>query len=132
MRQKIVFMLLILGIIDSIYLTIVHFHPGALFCPSIAGVINCHNVLTSAFSDVLGIPLAILGLVWFLVMMFIFFYKPNKIIRNIWLILGVGGILYSITAQIIIKNICIYCGVLDVLIALTVIMFIFFIYEKKL
>lgn len=132
MRQKILVVLLFLGVIDSIYLTIVHFLPGALYCPSIAGVINCHNVLTSAFSSVLGIPLAVLGLIWFLVMLFIFFYKPDKIIRNIWIILGVGGILYSITAQIIIKNICIYCGVLDILIALTVIMFIFFIYEKKL
>lgn len=120
MKNKLIILFLILGILDSSYLTIVHFLPGALKCPTIGTTINCESVLSSSFSSVLGIPLAILGLSWFIVTSILFIYKPNKILFNIWLILGIGGILYSITAQSILGKICIYCSFLDVLIALSV------------
>jgi uncharacterized membrane protein len=117
---------LILGIIDSFYLTVVHFLPKALDCPTIGGIVNCETVLSSSFATVFGIPLAVLGLVWFIVALGIFFAKPHRVIRNIWLILGVAGIVYSITAQALIGKICIYCSFLDLLIALSVFSFIYF------
>ena len=46
------------------YLTVAHYaDPGALACPD-SGVVNCTLVTTSPESVVLGVPVAVLGLVW--------------------------------------------------------------------
>jgi uncharacterized membrane protein len=46
------------------YLTIAHYtDPGALACPN-TGVVNCTLVTTSPESMVLGVPFALIGLVW--------------------------------------------------------------------
>ena len=52
----------------SSYLTFTHYaDPSALACPD-TGVVNCTLVTTSSWSVVLGIPVAVLGLVWALAM----------------------------------------------------------------
>ena len=46
------------------YLTVTHYtDPAALACPD-TGIVNCTLVTTSSWSVVLGVPLAVLGLVW--------------------------------------------------------------------
>jgi len=46
------------------YLTVTHYSdPVALACPD-TGIVNCTLVTTSSWSVVLGVPLAVLGLVW--------------------------------------------------------------------
>jgi uncharacterized membrane protein len=50
------------------YLTVTHYSdPTALACPD-TGIVNCTLVTTSSWSVVLGVPLAVLGLVWAVVM----------------------------------------------------------------
>jgi uncharacterized membrane protein len=50
------------------YLTVTHYtDPAALACPD-TGIVNCTLVTTSSWSVVLGVPLAVLGLVWAMVM----------------------------------------------------------------
>jgi len=50
------------------YLTVAHYtDPTALACPD-TGIVNCALVTTSSWSVVLGVPLAVLGLVWAIVM----------------------------------------------------------------
>jgi uncharacterized membrane protein len=49
------------------YLTVAHYtDPAALACPS-TGIVNCALVTTSSWSVVLGVPLAVVGLVWAIV-----------------------------------------------------------------
>ena len=46
------------------YLTVAHYtDPAALACPD-TGIVNCALVTTSSWSVLLGVPLAVLGLVW--------------------------------------------------------------------
>ena len=46
------------------YLTVTHYSdPAALACPD-TGIVNCTLVTTSSWSVVLGVPLAVEGLVW--------------------------------------------------------------------
>ncbi len=46
------------------YLTVTHYtDPTALACPD-TGIVNCTLVTTSSWSVVLGVPVAVLGLVW--------------------------------------------------------------------
>lgn len=124
-RRTITAILLVAGILDGIYLTVVHFIPGALKCPTIGTVVDCHAVLTSAFSNVFGIPLAILGLLWFVAGMLLLLKNKSVIIRNIWFIVGLGGVIYSFTAQTILGQVCIYCLLLDALIISSIISFLY-------
>jgi uncharacterized membrane protein len=46
------------------YLTVTHYtDPSALACPD-TGIINCTAVTTSSWSAILGVPVALLGLLW--------------------------------------------------------------------
>ena len=46
------------------YLTVTHYtDPTALACPD-TGIINCTAVTTSSWSVILGVPVALLGLLW--------------------------------------------------------------------
>jgi uncharacterized membrane protein len=58
----------VLGLAISTYLTIEHFTSSSLLaCPESA-TINCQKVTTSKWSHIAGIPVAVLGLVYFVVM----------------------------------------------------------------
>ncbi len=116
---------IILGVMDGGYLTIVHFLPSALACPTIGTVVDCEAVLSSAFSNVFGVPLAVLGLAWFIGMLAFYVSKHRGIALNLWMIIGLGGVLYSISAQAIIGKICIYCATLDIIILSTVLLFLY-------
>jgi len=46
------------------YLTVTHYtDPAALACPD-TGIVNCTAVTTSSWSVILGVPVALLGLLW--------------------------------------------------------------------
>jgi len=124
-HRKVLAIALLLGLIDATYLTIVHFVPGALVCPTIGTAVNCESVLSSSLSTIFGVPIAALGLIWFIAAIFFFVFGHNKIIKNLWMLFGAGGILYSIVGQSIIGKICIYCSLLDVLLALSIGMFLY-------
>jgi uncharacterized membrane protein len=52
----------------SSYLTVTHYSdPAGLACPD-TGIVNCTLVTTSTWSVVFGVPLAVLGLLWALLM----------------------------------------------------------------
>ncbi|MHB8296776.1 MAG: vitamin K epoxide reductase family protein [Acidimicrobiales bacterium] len=58
----------LLGTAIAAYLTIVHYvAPASLYC-SDTGAINCTKVTTSAESAILGVPVALIGLVYFAAM----------------------------------------------------------------
>lgn len=61
--------LTISGILVATYLTVAHYTTTAtLACPE-TGVINCAKVTTSSYSEIMGVPLAVLGLIFFVVML---------------------------------------------------------------
>jgi uncharacterized membrane protein len=124
-KDKLLIVVLVLGIIDAAYLTVVHFLPSALLCPTIGTTVNCESVLGSSFATVFGVPLAVLGLVWFVASLLFVLLGHNKVVKNIWMIVGIGGITYSIIGQSVIGKVCIYCSLLDVLICLSVGMFLY-------
>lgn len=105
------------GLGVSIYLTIAHYvGTQALVC-SDSGVINCAKVTTSAQSHFLGIPVAVLGLAYYLVMSGLnlppAWRSSDWRVHALRLALSVVGILfalYLVAAELlIIGNICIWC-----------------------
>ena len=59
--------LVVIGLADAAYLTLTHFSEHVRLACSDSGTINCAKVTTSPQSSMLGIPVAVLGLAYFLV-----------------------------------------------------------------
>ena len=58
----------VVGLVLSAYLTLEHFTSSAvLACPE-GATINCAKVTSSPWSEILGIPVAVLGLAYFIAM----------------------------------------------------------------
>jgi uncharacterized membrane protein len=106
----------LLGLADSTYLTITHFEKQALVCPA-NSFINCAKVTTSAQSEILHIPVAILGLAFYVAMTAINLpplWKTTDLrvakLRLAMAVSGIGFVLYLLYAELfIIKAICEYC-----------------------
>ncbi len=110
-------LLSLFGLGVSIYLTITHFSPHTLVCVKNA-TFNCEKVTTSPQSEIFGIPVAMLGLFFFVPMIALClpaaWRSPDRRIhlaRLVLSIVGVGMILYLIIAELfIIKAICLWCS----------------------
>jgi len=124
------FLLSLIGLGISIYLTITHFRPMLLVCSS-TGTIDCAAVTTSAQSYFLGIPVAILGLGNFVVMSAL--NSPwGWRARSYWIhvsrfVLAIAGlvfVLWLLSAELlIIDHICLWCtGVHVVTFALLIVL----------
>jgi uncharacterized membrane protein len=110
-------LLSIAGLGVATYLTITHFDKTALVC-SDTGAINCAKVTSSPQSVIVGIPVAMLGLAYFIPMIALCLPVAWRTVdRRIHLarlllsVTGVGMILYLIIAELfIIKAICLWCS----------------------
>jgi uncharacterized membrane protein len=116
--QPLVTLLLSLfGLGVSIYLTITHFDKMALVC-SDNGAINCAKVTSSPQSVIIGIPVAMLGLAFFVPMVLLCLPAAWRsadrrihLARLLLSVTGVGMIIYLIIAELfIIKAICLWCS----------------------
>ncbi len=107
----------IVGLGIATYLTITHFDKVALVC-SDNGTINCAKVTTSPQSEILGIPVAMLGLFFFIPMIALCLPMAWRstdrrihLARLLLAVTGVGMIIYLIIAELfIIKAICLWCS----------------------
>ena len=87
------------GLGVSVYLTIDHFAKIPLVC-SDTGVINCEKVTTSAQSHFLGIPVAVLGLAFYLAMTAInlppLWYTADRRVHIVRLGMSAVGVLFAL------------------------------------
>ena len=105
------------GLGVSIYLTIAHFTETALAGCSESGLVNCTRVTTSPESYVFGIPVAVLGLAFFVFAVAIMSpwawqsaRREIHLARIASLVVGIGFVLYLIYAELFtIGSICLYC-----------------------
>ena len=110
-------LLSVYGLGASIYLTITHFEPKALACVS-NSQFNCEKVTQSPQSEILGIPVAMLGLAFFVPMLVLCLpalwrsaHRWVHLARLVLSITGVGMIIYLISAELfVIKAICLWCS----------------------
>ena len=115
--QLVTWVLSLAGLGVSIYLTIAHFTESKLLGCSESGLVNCTKVTTSPQSYVFGIPVAVLGLAFFVAavaLMSPWAWRWNRrevaLIRIASLVVGMGFVLYLLYAELfIIGSICLYC-----------------------
>ncbi len=111
--------IILCGIGVASYLTYVHYTDVRNLACSDKGVINCAKVTTSAQSHFLGMPVAVLGLAYFVGMALLclpwLWRRPEPIVRYARLAAALGGVamvLWLVYAELFIINaICLYCSV---------------------
>ncbi len=122
-KKYILLFFLLIGLVDAGYLTFAHFSKAQLYCSN-SGIINCQAVTTSKLSTVIGIPIALLGLIWFAVAIMAFVAFPKLLAP--WQYLGILGMVYSISGMAILGEICEYCSLLDAMLLGSAIMVLVF------
>lgn len=113
----------VLGLGVAGYLTYEHFTSSTTLACSDNGVVNCLKVTTSSYSAVAGVPVAVLGLVFFAVMLVLqlppVWRRPEPAIRIgrlAWAVVGLGTVLYLLYAELFsIDAICLWCTAVHVL-----------------
>ena len=105
------------GLADSIWLTIVHYNTSVtLACPA-TSTINCEKVITSPQSVVFGIPVAVLGLAFYV---FLSVVNSPRAWRMTWppvrwarvgsMVVGIVFVLYLVYTELFtIRAICLWC-----------------------
>jgi uncharacterized membrane protein len=110
--------LAIIGLVDSIYLTAIKVTNTAALC--LPGLGDCETVNNSRFSEIFGVPIALLGAFAYAVILFILYLDNKKsfFTANGGLLLfgiSLAGVLYSAYLTYVeiavIHAICPYCVV---------------------
>lgn len=110
-----VFLLVValLGFIDSGYLTIEHYQGAIPPCSVVSG---CETVLTSSYSVIMGVPVSLLGAIFYFIIMVgaLSFIESRKTTLLKWtLMLTVFGMLFTLwflyVQAFIIGAWCLYC-----------------------
>lgn len=107
------FVIALLGFADASYLTIEHY-SGVIPPCSVTG--GCETVLTSAYSTVFGVPVALGGAIFYLfilVSIFIYFESKNTKLLKWSLLLTILGFIASLwfvyVQAFILHSYCVYC-----------------------
>jgi len=122
------------GFLDATYLTILHYKNAFPPCTITQG---CETVLTSKFATVLGVPIALLGSLFYSLIIaacLILYHNSNKIFLNaIFFIAATGAIVSLVLFYIqfaIIKSFCQYC-ILSELTSLSIFFLSYLLFKKK-
>jgi uncharacterized membrane protein len=102
-----------IGLLDGAYLTWKHYTNGSVNCSLTAG---CEQVLTSQYSTIAGVPLSLIGAIYYVVLFFLCIALLDTdrplFVKLIALISGAGVLFssYLVYLQVaMLKSICIYC-----------------------
>jgi uncharacterized membrane protein len=115
--------LCLVGLGVAIYLTIEHFDSAVtLACPD-TGRINCQRVTTSQYSHLGGIPVAVLGVVYFAVALVLLSPQAWRSTsasvrwgRIGWVAVGAVMVLYLVWAEFFgVNAICLWCTAVHVI-----------------
>lgn len=112
----------VLGLGLSVYLTVEYFSAGAtLVCPE-TGVVNCQRVTQSEQASVAGIPVAVLGMIYFIATLAaslpVAWRSRRPLVRRGRVALvtaGVAFVLYLIYVELfVVRAICLWCTAVHV------------------
>jgi uncharacterized membrane protein len=116
----------LLGLAVATYLTYSHYADPtatALVCPLHSSTIDCAAVLTSGYSKILGLPVALYGAVFFLFMTAMnlpfMWHSPSLLVARLRLaavVAGMAMVLYLVSVELLeVHKICIWCTSVHIL-----------------
>ena len=88
--ERVLVVLSVAGILVSVYLTFKTYDPSSVAC-SIGG--GCETVLSSDYAKLLGIPVSIFGIFWYVAMLGLLYFSTIKkaalrVQIEVWVVLG--------------------------------------------
>jgi len=122
MKRSVIVILVLLslvGLIDASYLVASHYNGSAVVCDvGSASFGECDTVLSSTYSSVAGIPVSLVGVVYYFLLLvlssFLLSARSSKVRNTIRVISGLGVLasLYFVYLQLfVLHSICVYCMV---------------------
>ncbi|WP_433324896.1 vitamin K epoxide reductase family protein [Spirillospora sp. CA-294931] len=121
------------GLGISIYMTISHFDKDSLVCSS-GKTLDCHAVTSSKYSELLGIPVPILGLAFFVG--FAVLVSPQALRSELPLLrwgrlasvsVGVLFVAYLMSAEFVLGKICTWCTAVH---GITILLFVLVLFDE--
>lgn len=114
------FVLSILGVLVSAYLTFEHFTDSATLACSDNGAVNCLKVTTSRWSVIAGVPVAVAGLAFFVAMTLLCvptrFARDLHLLRVVGAVMGIAMVLWLVYVELFkVDAICLWCTAVHVL-----------------
>jgi len=123
-----------LGFLDATYLTILHYKNAFPPCTITKG---CETVLTSKYATVLGVPIALLGSLFYactIAVCILSYHHSKRIFSNTIFFIAATGTIVSILLfyiqLVILKNFCQYC-VLSEVINLSIFFLSYSLFKKR-
>ena len=117
MRTAVRVVLCAAGLLVSVYLTALHYNTHVPLVCSSAGIVNCESVLTSPQSSWFDLPVALFGVLWFLVMGGLVAAASRSAASPriddaclTWSLVGTAAVAYLVYSELgIVGRICIWC-----------------------
>jgi uncharacterized membrane protein len=112
-----------LGLLDAAYLTFEHYSSSTTLACSDTGAINCLKVTTSSYSRVAGVPVALLGLLFFVALTALCLppawrstHRNVRILRLAAVSAGIVSVIYLVWVELFkVDAICLWCTGVHVL-----------------
>ncbi len=115
------------GLLIAAYLTLLHYDTSVPLVCSGGSLVNCEQVLTSASAFVAGIPVAVLGVVWFTVALVLALLSLRarasgepawmRAASLAWVLAATAGVLWLVYQELgVIGKICAWCTAVHVII----------------
>ena len=106
----------VIGLGLALYLTIEHYSATPSYACPVNSVLDCAKVTSSSYSSFMGVPVAPMGLVYFLVSIPLHLpvawrstVKWVGIARWVWVALGMASVFWLIRAELELEAMCLYC-----------------------
>ncbi|ATE56934.1 MULTISPECIES: vitamin K epoxide reductase family protein [Actinosynnema] len=119
-KSRLAFLILsLLGLATSVYLTVTHFQQELLVC-SENSLVDCGTVTSSEQSELFGVPVAVLGALFFAFLTAISLPWAWRVPPLRWVRLGAVGVgvllvVYLVAAEfLLIGKVCLWCTVVHV------------------
>lgn len=113
--------LIVIGIGVATYLTIEHYSANPTYACPVNSVMDCAKVTSSDYSKFLGIPVAPLGLVFFLVALPLnvpaaWRSRSQLLAKARWAWSGIGmvSVFWLIRAELELEALCLYCTIVHI------------------
>lgn len=102
----------VLGMAIMVYLAVLHYIDGGTFC-DISNIVSCSIVTSSIYAEIFGVPVAILGILYFgLVLGLIFFDRKPRAFQRVALLtlfVLVPSLYLTFTEAFFLKAYCFVC-----------------------
>ena len=110
--KLIIVSLSLIGIGIMGYLTYIHYANASSFC-DFSETVSCDIVTTSIYSEILGIPISIIGLGYFTLILFLALYNRSKklflYITFLTILMLIPSLYFSFIELTVIRAVCILC-----------------------